>query len=146
MQLIPTRRWAREHPLQRQISRLFEDFFGDDGSRDQWGRGSWAPAVDVYETDDEYVVTAEVPGIDPKDLDISVTGDMLTIKGEKSSEKKEEGERYHLLERSHGSFSRTISLPSTADAGKVEASGKDGVLTLRIAKREETKPRRIEVN
>ncbi|MHC4859385.1 MAG: Hsp20/alpha crystallin family protein, partial [Planctomycetota bacterium] len=88
---------------------------------------------------------AEIPGIDPKELSVTVTGDVLTLEGEKQSEHEEEGKSYHLVERSYGKFRRSISLPGAVDPSRVEASGKDGILTIHLAKREETKPKTIDV-
>ncbi|MEJ2071800.1 MAG: Hsp20/alpha crystallin family protein [Syntrophobacterales bacterium] len=90
----------------------------------------FAPAVDIKETDTEIVVKAEVPGIDAKEINISVTGEVLTIKGEKKSEKEEKEENYHLVERSYGSFSRSLVLPAAVDLDKIEAKYDKGVLTV----------------
>ena len=145
MELIPTRGWGSGRSLQRQINRLFDGFFTDTGFPTVWGREAWAPALDVAETEEHVTVTAEIPGIDPKELSVTVTGDVLTIEGEKRSEREDEGKSLHLVERTYGSFRRSISLPSTVDSSRVEASGKDGILTVRLAKREETKPKTIDV-
>lgn len=102
-------------------------------------------ALDVSESDNEYQVEASLPGIDPEDLEITYTGNTLTIKGETKSESEKEGARYHMRERRFGSFSRSITLPSTVDASKIEANYEKGVLKLQIPKAEEAKPKRIEV-
>ncbi len=106
-------------------------------------RGSLA--VDVYETDDDVVVKASVPGIDADDLDISVTGDILTIKGESRAEEEVEEENYFCRERWYGAFSRSITIPASVQADKAEADFEDGVLTLRLPKAEEMKPKAIKV-
>ena len=93
----------------------------------------------------QIVVKAEVPGIDAKDINISVTGDVLTIKGEKKSEREEKEENYHLVERSYGSFSRSLVLPAAVDLDKIEAKYDKGVLTVTCPKKEEVKPKAIEI-
>ncbi|MBW1974910.1 MAG: Hsp20/alpha crystallin family protein [Deltaproteobacteria bacterium] len=105
----------------------------------------WVPAFDVSETDDHIVVKADLPGIDVKDLDISITGNVLTVKGEKKQEREEKGESFHRVERSFGSFTRSITLPVDVDPNGVEAVYKDGVLKLTIPKTEKSKRKKIEV-
>jgi HSP20 family protein len=101
--------------------------------------------VDVKETDTEIVVKAEIPGMDAKDINISVAGDLLTIKGEKKSEREEKEENYHLVERSYGAFSRSLALPAAVDLEKIEAKYDKGVLTVTCPKKEEIKPKAIEI-
>jgi len=103
-------------------------------------------ALDVSETEVEYLVKASLPGIDPDDLDISITNNMLTIRGEKKAEEEREAEQYHIRERRYGRFARTISLPSAIDEDAIEANYENGVLTLHMPKSEEAKPRRIEIH
>lgn len=128
--------------LQDEIERVF-DRFGTGlptSTRDLWGRSDAAvmPALDIAETEKEIVVTAEVPGVAEKDLDVSITDGVLTLKGEKSSDHEQKEENYHLVERRYGSFRRSVSLGFTPDEGKVQATFKDGVLSLRIEKPEDT--------
>jgi HSP20 family protein len=101
--------------------------------------------LDVTENEDNFVVKASVPGIDPNDLDITVNADVLTIKGEMKAEQEKQGERYHLRERRWGSFARSISLPAPVKADAVEADYHNGVLTLTLPKTEEVKPKRITI-
>jgi HSP20 family protein len=103
------------------------------------------PAIDVSQTPEEVRVKAELPGIDPKEIDITVEGDLLTLKGERKQEKEDKGEDYHLIERYHGTFSRTLRLPEAAETDKINATYKDGVLRLTIPKRKEAQPKKIEV-
>lgn len=112
-----------------------------------WSGRTFMPAVDVSESDGEIIVKAEIPGIESKDLDINLTGDVLTIKGEKKEEKREEGKNVHRLERTYGSFSRSFTLPCEVEAEKVEAKYKDGVLSLRLPKAEACmkKSKRIQI-
>jgi len=105
----------------------------------------WAPAVDIREEDDRFVLEADVPGVDPKDIEITMENGLLTIKGERSDEHEEERNGYRRVERVHGSFYRRFSLPDTANADEVSAHGKNGVLEVTIPKQEKVKPRRISV-
>ena len=106
----------------------------------------WVPAVDIKEEKDSFVIVADIPGVDPKDIEVRMESGMLTIKGEKESEKKEEHEGYKRVERSFGSFYRRFSLPDTADAEKITAKSNNGVLEVRIGKQEQVQPRKISVN
>ena len=106
----------------------------------------WVPAVDIKEEEDSFVIIADIPGVDPKDIEVHMENGMLTIKGEKESEKKEEREGYKRVERSYGSFYRRFGLPDTADAGKITAKSNHGVLEVRIGKQEQVKPRKISVD
>jgi HSP20 family protein len=129
--------------LRREMDRLWDDYFGS--GRRGLQPLEFAPAVDIKETDTEIVVTAEVPGMDAKDINISVTGEVLTIKGEKKSEREEKEENFHLIERSHGSFSRSLVLPAAVNLDKIEAKYDKGVLTVTCPKKEEVKPKSIEI-
>ena len=131
--------------LRREMDRLWEDYFGAGRRGLRPLEAEWAPAVDVSETAEEVVVKAEVPGMEAKDIDISLSGDILTIKGEKKSEREETKENYHLVERSYGSFSRSLKLPAAVVVDKIEASYQKGVLTISCPKKEEVKPKTIEV-
>ncbi len=131
--------------LRREMDRLWEDFFGPGRLGLRPFEMEWAPPVDVSETAEQVVVKAEVPGIDPKDISVSLSGDLLTIKGEKKSEREEKKESYHLVERSYGSFSRAVRLPVSVNADKIEAKYDKGVLTITCPKKEEVKPKAIEI-
>lgn len=131
--------------LRREMDRLFEDFFGPGRRALRPLEMEWGPAVDVEETADQVTVKAEIPGITPKDIDISLSGDVLTLKGEKKAEREEKGKNYHLVERSYGSFSRSLRLPAAVDADKIEATYKDGILIIACPKKEKVKPKVIEV-
>lgn len=113
---------------------------------DMWsGRGGFAPAVDVTENGDSYTVTAELPGLKKEDVTVELHEGTLTIRGEKRSEKEEKGERRRYVERSFGTFSRSFTLPSNADAEHIKAKFEDGVLSLRIRKLAEAKPRTVDI-
>jgi HSP20 family protein len=107
---------------------------------------SWDLAMDVVENEDEFVVKASLPGINPDDLDITFTANTLTIRGETKTEDEKKEARYHLRERRYGSFARSIALPANIKAGDIQASYTDGVLTLHLPKAEEARPKRIQIN
>jgi HSP20 family protein len=130
--------------LQDQINRLFSDSF--DRTGEEGSLTAWAPAVDIYETEHELVVKADLPDIDPKDLDIRVENNILTIRGERKFEKQVNEDKYLRVERSYGSFARSFTLANTVNAEAIKADYQNGVLTLNIPKREEAKPKQIKVN
>ena len=106
---------------------------------------AWNPAVDIYETDNDLVLKAELPGIDQKDIDVQVENHTLSLRGERKVEKETKEENFRCVERSYGSFSRSFTLPETVDQEKIRAEYKDGVLTVTLPKRPETKPKQIKV-
>ena len=130
--------------LQDQINRLFT------GTLERAGEESsltaWAPAVDIYETEHELVVKADLPDVDPKDLDIRVENNVLTIRGERKFEKEVNEENYLRVERAYGAFARSFTLASTVNSDAIKADYQNGVLTLTIPKKEEAKPKQIKVN
>ena len=125
------------------LDRFLEDFRLPSLFRDE--ETEWIPALDVSETDAELIIKAEVPGIDPKDIDITLNNDLLTVKGEKKKETKEEKENFHRVERHYGSFARTVRLPTEVKADDVEATYNNGVLKLVMPKAETSRVKRIEV-
>jgi len=145
MDLVQWRPFREVSRLRREMDRLWDEYFGPGRRALQPFEEVWTPAVDVSETGDKVTVKAEIPGLEAKDIDISIVGDTLTIKGEKKAEREEKGENFHLVERSYGSFSRTLKLPTAVDADKVEATYKNGVLTITCPKKEEVKPKAIEI-
>ena len=130
--------------LQHQINRVFNDVFERAG--DESNLTSWAPAVDIFETEQELVVKADLPEIDPRDLDIRVENNILTIRGERKFEKKVSEDKYLRVERAYGAFSRSFSLANTVNSEAIKADYQNGVLTLTVPKREEAKPKQIKVN
>ena len=130
--------------LQDQINRLFNDAFERTG--EESSLSAWAPAVDIYETEHGLVVKVDLPEVDPKDLDIRVENNILTIRGERKFEKRVNEESYLRVERSYGSFARSFTLANTVNPDAIKAEYHNGVLTLSIPKREEAKPKQIEVN
>ena len=129
--------------LQDQINRLFNERF--DRSSEEGSLATWAPAVDIHETEHELVVKADLPGVKPEELDVRVENNILTIRGERKFEKKVNEDNYLRVERSYGSFSRSFSLANTMNTEAIKADYNDGVLTLSIPKREEAKPKQIKV-
>jgi len=127
--------------LHEETGKMLDSFFQ---GRGEPAEGDWTPAMDVAEKEDEIVLTAEIPGMNKDDIKITVKDDVLTITGEKKQEEREEGENWHRVERTYGSFKRMISLPSV-NSGKVEATYKDGVLRVRLPKQESAKPKEIPI-
>lgn len=143
-------RWNPHRSLFRLNDRfgsLFDSFFyphtTDGGTENRW---AWNPVVDIYEGEGSYVVTAEIPGVDKKDIEIDVKDRILTLKGERTTDTKVDEDHYYRRERHHGRFERTFSLPADVDADKIDASFKDGVLKIEIPKPEEKKPKQITVH
>jgi len=131
--------------MRREMDRLFDRFSEGWPFRGFAETGRWMPSMDVCETDKELVVRAELPGMDPKEIDICLSGNVLTIKGERKNEREEKKENFHLVERSSGSFSRTLQLPAEVNADKIEASYKDGVLSVKMPKTEPEAVKKVEV-
>jgi HSP20 family protein len=131
--------------LRDAMDRLFEESVvrPREGAMIPWGDGGFA--VDIYETEDDVVVKADLPGMKPEDVDVSVVGDVITIKGETTMEEEVEEENYVRRERRYGAFSRSMRLPTAVKADQAEANYADGALTLELPKSEEVKPKRIEV-
>jgi HSP20 family protein len=128
--------------IREDINRIFdEDWLGGSGILDR----SVAPSMDVEDSDDEVLVTAELPGVDIKDVDVSVSGNVLTIKGEKHDEHEERRSSYYHRERWSGSFQRSVTLPDAIDPDKVSAEMKSGVLRITLPKKDEVKPKQISV-
>ncbi len=135
--------WLRHREPAR--TSLFDSFFNDFAPTVSTWEKDWRPAVDFSETENEYTVKAELPGISKDDIDISLTDGVLTIKGEKRYEEKEEKENYHYMESRYGSFSRSLLLPEDASMEKVDAVYTNGVLTVSIPKAEAAKPKKIKI-
>src|SRR5213083_3565094 len=127
--------------LQEEVNRLFSTNltrpFGDEGI----GRGAWAPSVDIYENKDQIVLEAELPGMKQEDFDLSVENNVITLRGERRFEKKDDTDNYHRVERAYGSFTRSFTLPNTVTAEGANAEYQNGVLRVVLPKREETKAR-----
>jgi HSP20 family protein len=133
--------------LQERMNRLFDESFrGITRHEDDWSiGGSWAPAVDIYEKDGNIVLKAELPGVEAKNVDVRVENNVLTLRGERKLEDEVKKENYHRVERSYGAFTRSFTLPSVVDTEKIKGEFKDGVLKVTLPKKEEARPRQIEV-
>ena len=130
--------------LQEQVMRLFEDNSARDRS-DHADLATWAPPVDIYETENELVIKADLPDLEDKDIDVRVENNSLTIRGERKFEKDVNEENYLRIERAYGPFTRSFSLPNTVSPESVRAEYRNGVLTLHLTKREESKPKQIKI-
>lgn len=131
--------------LQEEVNRLFSNnltpSYGDEGI----GRGAWNPNVDIYENKDQIVLEAELPGMNREDFDLTIENNVITLRGERRFEKKDDADNYHRVERAYGSFTRSFTLPQAVSGDGAAAEYRNGVLRITLPKREETKARRIEV-
>lgn len=141
--------WSLLRQIQNELSNLgvqdspFLEGTENDGSNIVTSH--WRPAVDIREEPDRYVIQADLPGVDPKDIEITMENGMLTLRGERKLEKEESGDNYKRVERAYGTFYRRFSLPDTADPERIEAQGRNGVLEIILPKQEKVQPRRISV-
>ena len=131
--------------LQERMNRLFEDAGRGLRTDEPASTTLWSPAVDIYETESEIVVKAEVPGVDRKDIQLHLENNVLTIRGERKFQKETKEDNYHRIERSYGGFSRSFSIPTTVDEEKIHADYKDGVLKVNLPKKEAAKPKQIQI-
>ena len=139
--------WSAMRQLQNEMSRMFDNAVAgaEDGSNVVTSR--WTPAVDVREDSGQFVINADIPGVEPEDIDVTMENGVLTIKGERKFETREEGDNgYRRVERAYGSFYRRFTLPDTADAEAISASGRNGVLEVVIPKRAALQPKRVAVS
>jgi HSP20 family protein len=143
MTLMKYEPWSLLDQMRREMERSMDTRTAEGSSM---ATSDWVPAVDIKEEADSFLIRADIPGVDPKDIEVHMEDGLLTIKGEKESEKKEEKEGYKRVERSYGSFYRRFGLPDSADPQKITASSNHGVLEVRIAKQEKVQPRKISVN
>lgn len=141
-------RWSPARELwnvQSEFDRFLNRFLERDASETSYRLGAWEPAVDISETDEEYQIHADLPGLSKDEVKINYEDGVITIRGEKKQEKEEKKKNYHRTERSYGLFERSFRLPNRVEIGKVEAKFKDGVLELRLPKAEEAKPKEIPI-
>jgi len=142
--MIRWNRFRNTQNLQEQVNRLFESSFPAKGEAS--ALTTWAPAVDIYETENELVIKADLPEVNEQELDVRVENNTLTISGERKFEDKVKEENYLRVERSYGSFSRSFSLPTTVNTEAIKAEYKNGVLTVELPKRAESKPKQVKIN
>jgi HSP20 family protein len=129
------------------VRQMFERFFqNEESDGSSVVTSQWAPRVDIKEEDQRFVIFADIPGVDPAQIEVSMEKGILTLKGERTVEKQEQNGRFTRVERAHGSFHRRFALPDSADADRISATGKHGVLEIVIPKKAETAPRRITIN
>lgn len=136
--------WPNLGTLHDEMDRMLENFFTP-GRFGQWTHGEWQPTLDIYESEDKFTVTAELPGMKKKDIKLAVEGNTLLIKGERKQERKVDKEYYHQTESYLGSFSRSLELPGNIEAEKITAHYKDGVLEMQLPKTSKSKPKQIEI-
>ena len=142
--LIP---WRGEMDrLRNEMERLYDRFFDLRPFRRLTEEGEWMPSVDVSETAKEIIVNAEIPGVEAKDIDVNLDGNILTIKGERKREQEEKEENFHRIERSYGSFYRSLQLPSEVDGEKIKASYRKGVLRITLPKIKKEAGKKIEIS
>ncbi|MFL6231088.1 MAG: Hsp20/alpha crystallin family protein [Pyrinomonadaceae bacterium] len=131
--------------LQDEVNRLFSTSLGRGFDDEGLSRGAWMPSVDIFENKDAIVLEAELPGMNREDFELTIENNVLTLRGERHFEKKDEADNYHRVERSYGSFTRSFTLPQTVSSENANAEYKNGVLRVTLHKREEVKARRIEI-
>ncbi|MFQ6038920.1 MAG: Hsp20/alpha crystallin family protein [Candidatus Aminicenantales bacterium] len=131
--------------LREKMNQLFEEAFSTRGEERDLVSTTWTPSVDIYETEQDLVLTAELPGIDEKDIEIKIEDHTLSIKGERKFEKETKEENYHRIERSYGSFYRSFTIPQYVDQEKIQAEHENGVLRITMPKRPELKAKKIKV-
>lgn len=144
MALVPWRPFPELASFRQEMDRLFNRFIGLFPGGEE-ALGMWAPSIDVSETKEAVRIRAELPGLEAKDLDVSVSHDVLTIKGEKRQEREEKDEHFHRVERTYGAFTRSVQLPAAVGSEKAKATFKNGVLTITMPKTEESKRRAIQI-
>ncbi len=131
--------------IRDKMNRLFDDTFTSRGDEQGLLQGTWAPSVDIYENENELVLTAEVPGIEDKDIEIKIEDNTLTLKGERTLDKETKEENFHRIERSYGSFYRSFALPHNVDLEKIRAEHQHGVLKITMPKRQDAKSRKVTI-
>ena len=131
--------------LQDEMNRLFTGALPRSLSQEEMLHGAWTPSVDIFENKDHLVLEAELPGMNREDVEVAIENNVITLKGERKFEKKEENDNYHRVERSYGAFTRSFTLPQNVTSEGAAAEFKNGVLRVSLPKREETKARKIEI-
>ncbi len=144
-EVAPWKPFGELEKMRGEMDRLWDSFFETRPLKQRGTPEAWMPSLDVSETKGEIVVKAELPGIDPKEIDLSLSDGVLSIKGEKRQEKEEKEADYHLVERSYGSFTRLVRLPKDVKGDKISATYKDGVLRVTLPKSEEAKKKEIKI-
>lgn len=144
MELMPWRPFGELSSIRREMDRLWNRVFGETSLARTFAE-EWSPRMDLSETKDNLVVKAEIPGVEAKDVNVNITGNVLTIRGEKKKEEEEKDEQRHYVERYHGSFQRSFQLPANVKTDKIEATFDKGILQVTLPKTEEAKKKEIEI-
>ena len=140
-------RWEPFREIQSEMNRLFDGFFGRPMAiATATGSRVWMPVVDMYETKDDLVLNFELPGVREKDVSLTITGDLLTVKGERSFDEELKNDNSYHVERAYGKFERTVQLPMPVQADRVKAVYRDGVLEVKLPKADEVKPKEIKID
>lgn len=143
-------RFSPRTSLQNEVNRLFDEFFptrvGEEGESDRFSKGLWRPRVDLSETDDEYVVSMDLPGLSKDDVNVTLEGNTLNISGERKVQHEAQEGSYRRMERSYGRFYRSFTLGDNVDPNEIHAEHENGVLTVHIPKTETSKPRKVEIS
>ena len=145
MTLVRYEPWRLVNRLHQQLDHVFGDTFGSPEASGS-ANSDWLPAVDIHEEGDRFVVRADVPGVDPKDIDVTADNGVLTVRGERKAEKRESGKGYERVERSVGTFVRRFTLPESANPDQIKAKQANGVLEISIPKQPQVQPRRISID
>jgi HSP20 family protein len=145
MNIVRYHHWPRHAARQAQINQLFERFVDQGAANSHPGSGQWVPRVDVREEAERFLIVADLPGIEPDQIEIQMDKGVLSIKGQRNSDAQADDGRYSRIERRQGSFQRDFALPDCADAEAIVASGRNGVLEISIPKKAASAPRRIQV-
>ena len=140
-------RWTpfRDLVTREKMNRIFEDTFTSQGEEKDMAASNWTPSVDIHENESELVLSAEVPGIEDKDIEIEIENNTLSIKGERKIEKETKEENYHRIERSYGSFYRSFTLPTNVNQDNIKAEHDNGVLRISLPKKPELKSKKVKV-
>lgn len=131
--------------LREKMNRLFEDTFAARGEEKDLMASTWTPSVDIYETENDVILTAEIPGIEDKGIEIKIEDSTLSIKGERKLEKETKEENYHRIERAYGTFYRSFTIPHNVDQDKIQAEHENGVLKITMPRKPELKPQKVKI-
>jgi HSP20 family protein len=146
MNIVPWKPFNEMTTLRREMDSLWDRFFPEIPLRERYVTQEWLPSIDLTETKDKLVVKAELPGLEAKDVELTLTDDILTIRGEKKVEKEEKDEHRYYVESYHGEFERQIKLPTPVNTGKIDATFDKGILTINLPKSEEARKKEIKIN
>lgn len=144
MEIVPWKPFGEMSSLRKEMDNVWDHFLGKTSFPESFSK-EWMPSVDVSETEDQLLIKAELPGLEAKDVNVSISGDLLTIKGEKKQEEEKKDEHFYSSERYYGSFQRSFRLPENIKTDKVDATFKKGILQIALRKTEKSKKKEIEI-